>query len=322
MNYIMSSIMPFIEGYMNGDAWEDLCVRCYRLKYQTQNYTAIPAVHGGDAGIEGFTCNGIVHQCYCPEREYDDKELYEHQRNKLTADIEKLMNNRDRLKKLGVPPIVEWHFNIPEYRDSRILAHAQIKQEEVLAAKKKSPSLFDHISDNFKIYVKVAEDFTPEISRIIRTNLTDMKLNLAIQHQDTTDWSKCDSQKVANIRRKVGAVMRVSDDNPDLNEVVGIYIGFYISGMEIMNNLQLHFPEIYEDLYQLEQSYKREVSLKTRMHTNRQLNQNLFNDILNEFQSKLEKDFSPMLTQASIVELKQDLVASWLADCSMEFRSE
>ena len=322
MNYIMSSIMPFIEGYMNGDAWEDLCVRCYRLKYQTQNYTAIPAVHGGDAGIEGFTCNGIVHQCYCPEREYDDKELYEHQRNKLTADIEKLMNNRDRLKELGVPPIVEWHFNIPEYRDSRILAHAQIKQEEVLAAKKKSPSLFDHISDNFKIYVKIAEDFTPEISRIIRTNLTDMKLNLAIQHQDTTDWSKCDSQKVANIRRKVGAVMRVSDDNPDLNEVVGIYIGFYISGMEIMNNLQLHFPEIYEDLYQLEQSYKREVSLKTRMHTNRQLNQNLFNDILNEFQSKLEKDFSPMLTQASIVELKQDLVASWLADCSMEFRSE
>lgn len=322
MNCIMSSIMPFIEGYMNGDAWEDLCVRCYRLKYQTQNYTAIPAVHGGDAGIEGFTCNGIVHQCYCPEREYDDKELYEHQRNKLTADIEKLMNNRDRLKELGVPPIVEWHFNIPEYRDSRILAHARTKQEEVLAAKKKSPSLFDHISDNFKIYVKIAEDFTPEISRIIRTNLTDMKLNLAIQHQDTTDWSKCDSQKVANIRRKVGAVMRVSDDNPDLNEVVGIYIGFYISGMEIMNNLQLHFPEIYEDLYQLEQSYKREVSLKTRMHTNRQLNQNLFNDILNEFQSKLEKDFSPMLTQASIVELKQDLVASWLADCSMEFRSE
>ena len=37
--------MTFIEGYMNGDAWEELCVSCYRLKYQTQNYTAIPAVH-------------------------------------------------------------------------------------------------------------------------------------------------------------------------------------------------------------------------------------------------------------------------------------
>ena len=88
-----------------------------------------------------------------------------------------------------------------------------------------------------------------------------------------------------------------------------------------MNDLQLHFPEIYEELYKLEQSYKREVSLKTRMNTDRQLNSVLFNDILDEFQEKLEKDFSRMLTQASVVELKQDLVASWLADCSMEFRS-
>ena len=27
----MSSIMTFIEGYMSGDAWEELCVSCYRL---------------------------------------------------------------------------------------------------------------------------------------------------------------------------------------------------------------------------------------------------------------------------------------------------
>lgn len=36
--------------------------------------------------------------------------------------------------------------------------------------------------------------------------------------------------------------------------------------------------------------------------------------------SKLERDFSSRFTEASIGELKQDLIASWLADCSMEFR--
>lgn len=119
----MSSIKSFIEGHMTGNAWEDLCVRCYRIRYQKDNYTAIPATQGGDAGIEGFTYKGVVHQCYCPERDYSDNELYEHQRNKLTADIEKLKKNADRLKALGVPPVVEWHFNIPEYKDTRILAH-------------------------------------------------------------------------------------------------------------------------------------------------------------------------------------------------------
>lgn len=317
----MSSVMTFIEGYMTGNAWEELCVKCYRLRYQKEHYTPIPAVQGGDAGIEGFTHSGIVHQCYCPEREYSEDELYEHQRNKLTTDIQKLISNGKRLKELGVPIISEWHFNIPEYKDSRILKHAQSKQQEVLTAKEKNPVSLAHISDDFKILIKVAEDFTPEISRIIRTNLTDMKLNFAIQHQESPDWSKCDSQKVANIRRKVGAVMHVDENDPDLNFVINVYVDYYIAGLEIINNLQLHFPEFYEDLYKLEQSYKREVAVKTRMNTNRQLNQNVFDSILGEFQEKLEKDFSKMLTQASIVELKQDLVASWLADCSMEFRS-
>lgn len=313
--------MTFIEGYMTGNAWEELCVKCYRLRYQKEHYTPIPAVQGGDAGIEGFTHSGIVHQCYCPEREYSEDELYEHQRNKLTTDIQKLLSNGKRLKELGVPIISEWHFNIPEYKDSRILKHAQSKQQEVLTAKEKDPASLAHISDDFKILIKVAEDFTPEISRIIRTNLTDMKLNFAIQHQESPDWSKCDSQKVANIRRKVGAVMHVDENDPDLNFVINVYVDYYIAGLEIINNLQLHFPEFYEDLYKLEQSYKREVAVKTRMNTNRQLNQSVFDNILDEFQEKLEKDFSKMLTQASVVELKQDLVASWLADCSMEFRS-
>ena len=63
----MDGINSFLKDYMNGNNWEDLCVKCYRIRYQNDNYTAIPATNGGDAGIEGFTNKGIVHQCYCPE---------------------------------------------------------------------------------------------------------------------------------------------------------------------------------------------------------------------------------------------------------------
>lgn len=273
----MSSIMSFIEGYMTGNAWEDLCVQCYRIRYQKDDYTAIPATQGGDAGIEGFTKTGIVHQCYCPERSYSDNELYNHQRDKLTTDIEKLMKNADRLRALGVPPVMEWHLNIPEYKDSRILAHAETKRQEVAKAKKDRPADYIHIADNFRIVIKIAEDFKPEISRIIRTDLTDMRLNLAIQHSDTPDWSKCDSEKVANIRRKIKAVMLVYDDaNEALNQVVGIYVDCYINGIEIMNGLRIDFPEIYEEIFRLEQSYKREVSIKTLMNTDKITNTLLF----------------------------------------------
>lgn len=305
---------------MNGDAWEDLCVKCYRIRYQNDNYTAIPAAQGGDAGIEGFTNKGIVHQCYCPEQEYTDNELYEHQRNKLTTDIEKLKKNANRLKALGVPTVIEWHFNIPEYRDSRIIEHAERKRKEILKAKNDNPSDYEHIAENFQIAIKTAEDFKPEISRIIRTSLSDVQLNLAIEHSSEADWSKCDSKKVANIRRKIKAIMLVADDDEALNRVIGMYVDCYISGLEIMNNLRVNFPEIYEDIYRLEQSYKRDVSFKTLINTDKTMNRTLFESILDDFHSKLERDFSSRFTEASIGEIKHDLVASWLADCSLEFR--
>lgn len=316
----MSSIKNLIEGYMNGDAWEDLCVECYRIRYQNDNYTEIPAVQSGDAGIEGFTNKGIVHQCYCPEREYTDNELYEHQRNKLTTDIEKLKKNANRLKALGVPTVIEWHFNIPEYRDSRIIEHAERKRKEILKAKEDNPSDYEHIAENFQIAIKTAEDFKPEISRIIRTSLSDVRLNLTIEHSSEPDWSKCDSEKVENIRRKIKAIMLVDDTDKALNKVIEIYVDCYISGLEIMNNLRVNFPEIYEEIYRLEQSYKRDVSIKTLLNTDKAMNRTLFESILDDFHSKLERDFSSRFNEASIGEIKQDLVASWLADCSLEFR--
>lgn len=318
----MGTILNLIEGYKTGNNWEDLCVQCYRLRYQNDNYTHIPAISGGDAGIEGYTNNGIVHQCYCPEREYSDNDLYEHLRDKLSDDIGKLLKNGKRLKALGVPPIVEWHFNIPEYKDSRIISHIETKRQEVINVKNEKPEDYTYIADGFRIVIKTAEDLKPEICRIIRTNLADLQLNQIIKHSETPDWSKCDSEKVANIRRKIKAVMSVQeDDNEDLNKVVSIYIENYISGLEIMNNLRTTVPEIYEDIFQLEQSYKREVSVKTLMNTNKSMNISLFETILNEFQAKLERVFSQRFNETSISELKQDLVASWLADCSMEFRS-
>lgn len=318
----MSRILNLIEGYMDGDAWEDLCVRCYRMKYQGEHYVAIPAVHKGDAGIEGYTKSGIVHQCYCPERSYSDNELYSHQRDKLSADIKKLIENAPRMKALGIPLIHEWHFNIPEYKDSRILAHATAKQAEVLSEKSKNPSACSHIADDFQIIIKIAEDLAPEISNILRTTITNNRLNLAVQHSSSPDWTKCDSTKVENIRRKIKAVMHIDDDSdPALNRVIGLYVDYYISGMENMSNLRIGFPEIYEDLYRLEQIFKNEVSIRTLMNTDHSMNQSVFTTILSDFGEKLEKEFSTIFNQASISEVKQDLIASWLADCSMEFRS-
>lgn len=317
-------ILDFVEGPLDGDSWENLCDSCYRIRYQDEHYQKVQAVLGGDGGIEGFTRTGVVYQCYCPERQYNDDELYGHLRGKMTKDIGKLIDPiyAKRLKSLGINEVREWHFVIPQYKDPRIIQHAETKRKEVLLLKSSAPKQYDYIHDDFAIIVKVAEDFRVELTRIIRTNLSDVKLNLAVHHDGSVDLSKCTSEKAENIKRKVKAVMNItSEDDEDYIELVNIYIEAYIKGIEILKNLRVSYSEVYEDIYLLEQAYKREVSIKTRTNTNSSINSQLFNEIIDNFEQKLTAEFSSYLSLSSIMELKLDLISGWLADCSMQFRS-
>lgn len=85
-------ILDFLKDTLDGKSWEKLCDGCYRDRFQNENYTKVPSNYEGDAGIEGFTHSGIVYQCYCPEKDYTDNELYNALRKKVTTDIAKLTN--------------------------------------------------------------------------------------------------------------------------------------------------------------------------------------------------------------------------------------
>lgn len=313
-------ILDFFDGKLNGDSWEELCQSCYRIRYREQHYTEIPAAYRGDAGIEGFTLDGVVNQCYYPEKEYSDDDLYNHQRDKMTTDISKLLSPvyKNRLKDLGVPVVKEWHFVTPYYKDSRIIQHAETKRSEVIAKRIADPKQFDYIDEDFRIFVIAAEELRFEITRIIRNSCTDIKLNLAIRNVKQPDWTGCESEKVDNIKRKVAAVMGNEEDEL-YNDIVDTYIEAYIKGLEIMRILRLSYAEIYEDVYKLEQAYKKQVKIKTGMNTNQSMNSVIFNEILDDFERQL-KEACGYFTVDSIIELKVDIISMWLADCSMKFR--
>jgi len=320
----MKEILSFIDDTLDGNSWEKLCNSCYRMHYDNDHYMEIPAKYKGDAGIEGFTTTGIVIQCYCPEGTYSDNGLYEHLRDKMTTDIGKLEEDkyRKRLTSMGVPIIHEWHFVIPFYKDSRILQHAETKRKEILKLKAREPDKYTIISNDFRIIIKIAEDYRIEITRLIRSTLTDVKLNFAILHESVTpNWEKCDSTKVENIRRKVKAIMGDINDNnkDDYIEVVNLYSNAYIVGLNILRILRKSYIEVYEDIISLEQSYKKQVALQTKMNTDSSINAHLFTKILDDFESKLKSECL-YLNMATIMELKIDIVSGWLADCSMQFK--
>lgn len=317
-------MQEFIQEYLSsGLKWEDICNSCYRIRYQEQGYQEIPASYKGDGGIEGFTKTGIVYQCYCPEKNYSDDDLYTHMRTKMTNDIAKFINKEYAcvLKKLGIKIVKEWHFVVPMYKDKRILEHAAKKTKEVLNYKYKNIEQCDYISENFTITIKVAEDFNKELYQIIRMDLG-IKIDLTTLRKQKIDWTKCENEKVNNVKRKIRAVMNnIDEGDEDFEDMVNIYMESYVYGIKLLEMLRTEQIDIYEKIIELEASYKRKVAIKTKMNTDRSMNQKLFTEILDDFQNVLKEEFS-YLDNKSIGELRDDMISRWLADCSMQFRSK
>lgn len=314
-------ILDFIRDNLDGQSWEKWCDDCYRDRYQDQNFIKIPAEYLGDAGIEGFTLSGVAYQCYCPEKDYSDEELHNHLRDKVTKDIAKLINpqNAKRLKDLGVQCIKEWHFVTPEYRDKRIIEHLEKKRQEVVAAVQAAPEQLFYIDPEIRLVPKVAEDFKVEFVRLIRNPLVDLKLNMTVKSVAKVDWTDCPAEKINNIKRKIKAIMHIDEDDTDFKEMVAYWAEAYLKGIEIMSKLQESCGSIYEDLFELEQQYKRDVSMQSRMNPDHSLNYKIFMEILQKFEETLKEQFS-CFSESNIMELKRDLVSGWLADCSLQFK--
>lgn len=300
------------------ELWEDLCDSCYSIRYP-EKWHKMPSAYLGDCGIEGFTNDGIVYQCYCPEQPYSNQELYEHQRDKLTTDVQKIVSDTNiaRLQSvLGSVKIKEWHLVVPEYKDIRILQHANKKKQEILNIVHSDPAKYSHIDASFTISVMQDKNFIEEMSKTIRSRNNKLSLRIKDVGDEEVDYSSCAVEKVDNIRRKFQAIQPAMSLEL-LNKMVSTYIKYYLQGVEVLNDLKLNLPSAYAELHNLLNSYKDDVEIETALNADSSLNKELFTKITNGFMDELNK--LEIFDMATVRKLKNEIIAGWLADCSMEF---
>ena len=301
---------------LDGKRWEILCTKFYRMRYQGVGFHEVPAMYRGDHGIEGYTDSGIVYQCYYPEKNYSDDDLYRSQRKKVYKDINKLINNGKELTGIGVPVVKEWHFVIPCYKDRRILEYCTKRKIKVLAQS------LSHVDKDFKIMVKVEDDFYEEMRKLVPLE-NDFKYHFAQIHTGEINWEKCSAEKVENIKRKLIAIIEAQgakEYENQLNRMLNVYVSFYIKGIELLNKLRTKDPALYEKIHSLSQTFRVNAQNRCDMNFNSAINKELFEEISTDFGNKLNSAFSDIITIESVAELKNDIISSWLADCPMDFR--
>lgn len=298
-------------GVYNGSTWEDLCQKCFKLKYETDGYQEMEA-SPGDFGIEGFTRNGIAFQCYCPDEEYTQDELYVKIRDKVTKDLNKLKTYEKQLfDRLSGTQISTWLFITPPTVKNEILAHIATKKLEVLSWK------LSIIAPNFDIQFRDIDFLAKEINllRVITGNK--LSFQTVIPNDNLIIWDKKDVYQ-QNINRKNSIRIGVNSTE-NLNELNTLTFEQLVNGDTKLKRIMSSMPDLYYQLSVLFTNYELEVKEKSLTWTGTP--EELIIHLKNDIESLLREDFSS-LASSERRSLVNYLISKWIALCPLNFVEE
>ena len=306
---------------MPGDAkpwdpneWEKHIQKVLKVRYAhpVGCYQHIPADIKGDCGLEGYATDGTAYQCYACQNWTDFGVLLEHQKNKMTADIGKLLKKEaELLKILGDIRIAIWNFALPFWNDKDLLKHARKKEMEV---RQHNPQ---HVTKDFRIAVITGEEFLLETQALAKKDLYQFDVkDLPDTVASVAKWFDDNKglQLVENLTRKTTVIAQGKSDVMR-DKFLSQMVKDYIDGQVVLGKLELELPEVYEEV--IRRKTDREGELETESVTNTAVPGQFFRATLSTYKSQLHGVAGISPRAADI--LAREAVSDWLLRCPLEF---
>lgn len=116
----------------DGAEWQKFALRLVSLKHGFRNVQPVPDQVDGDAGLEFFTTDGCLYQCYAPKEVVDVGKAASGMKKKATSDIQKLRRYEQKiLGMVGPLKFDRWILFCPFLDDKDVLRHIQKKISDV-----------------------------------------------------------------------------------------------------------------------------------------------------------------------------------------------
>lgn len=297
-------------GEVDGDKWEEYCHKLLRLRHQTDDYHEVPSKYGGDLGIEGFTRNGLLYQCYCPEGYLSEGNLYEKQRDKITKDIRKLKTKEGEIcKLLGNTKVSKWIFLTPDYDNKKIIRHCNKKKNKV------SEWDLGYVEDGFDIVLKTEDDFIEEV-QILVGGSDEYLITYSVDnvHEEDIQSLEEDSEVFTDeLERKIG---KLTDKEENKNKIVRKNLKSYIRGQNILEETQEKFPDQYERIMRLKNAKEEEIEYNVMYKNPKRLDYLV--EEMDNYNKELKDEFGNTIDPGTIKLLSQEAISDWLIRCPIE----
>lgn len=310
---LVATVYHTAYGPFDGNSWERLCQLVFKRKFSDDGYIHIPATPG-DYGLEGFTkTTGCGYQCYCPDKIYPTKELYEKQRDKITTDLKKLLTNEaDLLKILGPTKLRRWHLVTPTIAHNDLIKHAQTKEAEARGWK------LSILTSDFQVLVHDADHYATEIQ--------DMQLavgkaldfgGLPAVLPELNDSSEVYER---NVMRKTRA--RLAHIAPDKLEekVIRLHtrtLREFLDHGTHLKQINDTAPTLHSRLARLINGYEADIgeTCDTWVGTPQELTEKIRVGLT----ERIVKELAPSIDETGAAQIARLIVARWIAVCEVDY---
>jgi hypothetical protein len=145
----------------DGDAWQAFALRLVQLRHRPQNVQIVPDTVRGDAGIEFFSTDGCLYQCYAPQEVSDVAKAASAMKEKARRDLRKFITYNETVSNILQTVRAErWILLCPFLDDKGVVAYVRGKGIEL-----KDDSL-PFVSAGFEALVQSQEDFATELEAL------------------------------------------------------------------------------------------------------------------------------------------------------------
>lgn len=293
---------------LSGDDWQELCLRVLHEQHPGPELVEVPDDDRGDAGLEAFSLSGCAYQCYAPEGEpLTSQQRYLKQRDKMTADVGKFINNATKIQAL-LPTglcISRWVLLVPRITTRSLLEHAKRQTDRIRDA------AVAHAAADIVVAALTLDSFERAKVAVVSRQLS----KLHLPPLEDVDYSAIDDALIATMNGKLAMTTQYVDADRR-STVVNRLLKNYVSGQAHRAHVSDHYSELGdrldEELADLEDRLAVQYALTETVPDRR------LNTVLTDTENVVESALNTHAPQSRVIAEGQ--VADWLMRCPLDFK--
>jgi hypothetical protein len=290
-----------------GVEWQQFALQLVQRRHGAGNVQVVPDVVRGDAGLEFFTTDGCLYQCYAPKEAHNVKKAASGMKKKAATDLNKLIKNKDKLEKIltGISG-KRWILLCPFLDDKEVIADVRKRGAAI-----KSAGL-PFVAADFEALCHSQEDFAGEIEQ-----LRAMSLGPPLNVKSPTDSEIAASSTGIGrkIDEKLSRALGVPIADPSVSARRNAYVKAQLYRENALDQLRQNHSVLWERAFQVLEAEELRLIAVGAAST-------LPAEQLQESTKCVEESLTkalPSLSTGIVTQIALGTVSDWLIRCPLDF---